>query len=210
LRLAVNTWSRADLHSAAVISEPQCWIDLDYRTVEEFSFRGRLSSLVTRQGTAHGLAAWFDTVLAEGVSFSTAPGHESIYGQAFFPWIEPVEVAAGDVVDIELCADLVDDDYVWCWNTVIREQGSDIRASFRQSSFLGTPLSAESLRKRASNYRPSLNELGQITYVILELMNEGIELGEIASRLEAQFPDQFSNRTEALARVANLSQKYSR
>jgi len=213
LRLVANTWRRASLQSSAVISEPQRWIDLDYRTVEEVSFRGRLTSVATRGGTAHGLAAWFETELAEGVSFSTAPGsHESIYGQAFFPWLEPVEVAVGDAIDVELYADLVDTDYIWRWNTVIRRGGREgiERANFKQSTFLGTPLSPKGLRKRASNYHPSLTEDGQATYAILGLMNEGIELGEIARRMVERFPDHFATQSEALARIAHLSEKYSR
>jgi protein arginine N-methyltransferase 1 len=213
LKIVANTLCRANLQASAIISVPQRWIDLDYRKIEEVSFGGRLTSVVTRGGTAHGLASWFDTELAEGVSFSTAPSsHESIYGQAFFPWMRPVEVAIGDVIDIEMHADLVDSDYIWRWNTVIREQGKNgnTLADFRQSSFFGIPLSVESLRKRASNCHPNLNELGQVTHAILDLMSKGVELGEIAARMLICFPDQFASQSEALARVANLSQKYSR
>jgi len=89
-------------------------------------------------------------------------------------------------------------------------KGGMERANFRQSSFLGTPLSPEGLRKRASNYQPSLTDECRVTYAILGLMNEGIELREIASRMVERFPDQFATQIEALTRIANLSQKYSR
>jgi len=54
LRCVANTWCRASLQSSAVISEPQRWIDLDYRTVEEVSFGGRLTSVATRRNRS-----WF-------------------------------------------------------------------------------------------------------------------------------------------------------
>jgi protein arginine N-methyltransferase 1 len=212
LRILANSLSRANLQASAVISEPQRWIELDYKTVKEVSYGARLTSVITREGTAHGLAAWFDSELAQGVAFSTAPSpNESIYGQTFFPWPAPVEVAIGDVIDIELHADLLFDNYVWRWNTVVKGGGNgDVRASFRQSSCFGIPLSLESLRKRASGFQPSLNVQGQVIYAILELMNEGMELGEIATLMVNRFPEQFGTRAEALARIADLSQKYSR
>jgi hypothetical protein len=52
--------------------------------------------------------------LIEGVGFSNAPGQlELIYGQSFFPWVHPLPLAAGDVVEVSLRADLVGADYTW-------------------------------------------------------------------------------------------------
>jgi type I protein arginine methyltransferase len=181
--------------------------------VEAFSYGKQLTCAATRSGRAHGLAVWFDAEVCDGVSFSTAPGSpETIYGHGFFPWLEPVEIEAGDMFELDFHADLVDDYYVWRWNTCVREGGLQGRAkaSFKQSSFFGVPLSPEGLRKRAANHRPDLNDDGEVDRTVLDLMAQGVELGEIARTLVERFPGRFSNRAQALTRVANLSQKYGR
>ena len=57
---------------------------------------------------------------------------------------------------------------------------------------------------------PELNEEGQIDRLILDSMNSSAPLGEIARRLCAQFPARFPRFEAALARVGELSLKYSR
>ena len=74
----------------------------------------------TRGGTAHGITAWFEAQLVEGIGFSTAPGTMgTICGQGFFPWLEPVELETGQEIEVDLHADPVGGDYVWRWDTKI-------------------------------------------------------------------------------------------
>jgi len=212
-RIVANTWLGASLGSPQMLTEPHCWATLDYATVEVFSFGEQWTSAATRSGTAHGLAVWFDAELCDGVSFSTAPGSpKTIYALGFFPWLEPVEIGAGDKFELDIQADLVADDYTWRWNACVSEGGPQghTKASFKQSSFFGVPLSPEGLRKRAANHRPDLNEEGEADRLVLDLMAQGVELGEIARSLVERFPSRFAGRSQALARVADLSQKYSR
>src|SRR5213079_2794126 len=86
------------------------------------NFAGHLTFAGARAGTAHGLGVWFDAVLAEGVGFSNAPAApEVLYGQAFFPWPSPTPLAAGDAVTVAFQARLVGDDYVWRWDSKVRD-----------------------------------------------------------------------------------------
>ena len=67
------------------------------------------------------------------------------------------------------CADLVDDDYIWGWDTRVLDEGDPgrIKADFKQSTFFGVPLSPAQLRKRADGHVPVLDEDGQIDRQIL-------------------------------------------
>jgi type I protein arginine methyltransferase len=210
--LATNSWIKARIQPEQLIAEAHCWATLDYFKVESPDVRANMTWSIARAGTVHGLYVWFDSELAEGISFSNKPGDpELIYGGAFFPLTRPVEIVSGDEVKVTIRADLVSDDYVWGWNTRISSGGTPdkLKADFRQSTFLGLPLSPAQLRKRAAHYRPSLTERGQIKRFVLSRMDGQTPLEQIASELEQHFPGQFGNAGDALNLVVEVSARYS-
>ena len=81
---------------------------------------------------------------------------------------------------------------------------------FRQSDFLGAPLSRDYLRKSGSAYVPSPNASADIDMTILELFHAGINLEEIARRVADRFPERFPEWNKALTRVGEMSRRYSR
>jgi protein arginine N-methyltransferase 1 len=174
---------------------------------------GSVRQTIERQGTVHGIAVWFDTVLAEDVGFSNAPGQpELIYGQAFFPLAEPVALSAGDEVAVRFDAHLVGDDYVWQWRTTVLEQGDPhrVKGDFRQSTIHGVPLSLDRLRRREAGHVPMLNEDGEIDRLILSLADGVTPLREIAVRIAEKFPTRFGHWEEALTWVADTLGRYGR
>ncbi|MCB0153672.1 MAG: 50S ribosomal protein L11 methyltransferase [Anaerolineae bacterium] len=212
-QLVTNSWGKGRSAPDGFLVEPHCWATLDYAMIESSNLRAEVTWPVRRSGTAHGLSLWFEATLAEGIGFSTAPDQpELIYGSAFFPWSAPVNLAEGDTVRVTLQANLVGDDYIWRWDSCILAQGQlgQVKANFKQSTFLGVPLSSAQLRKRAAGYVPALNESGQMTRLVLELMDQAMPLQQIADTLADQFPDCFPTRQAALSRVGDLSLKYSR
>ena len=140
-----NTWRKTRLRPDELLTEATCWATLDYHKVETADTSAEVSWRVARSGVAHGLAVWFDAELADGIGFSNRPGApELIYGNGFFPFPRPVEVREGERVAVKIRADLVQDDYVWTWDTDFTEQ----KIAFRQSTFFGVALSPEQLRKK--------------------------------------------------------------
>jgi hypothetical protein len=117
-----------------VISEAALWATVEYATVEQGPITGRAQMRVERAGTGHGLALWFDAVLAEGQGFSTGPGHELCYGRLFLPWARPVPLNLGDRVSVDLWAQSSGEP--WGWNSVVTAADGS-REEFKQSSFLG-------------------------------------------------------------------------
>ena len=212
-RIETNAWRKCQARSIHLLLQPKCWASLDFATIERADVTGELLWSGVRAGIAHGLILWFDTDLGYDAGFSNAPGApEVLYGQAFFPWPHAVSLAAGDSVCVSMRATLVGEDYVWCWNTRVLDgsEAGRVKADFRQSTLSATPLSASKLARRAADYAPSLNEDGRVDRLILEALDAHTPLGHIAAQVLAQFPARFANWHEAMARVGDLSVKYSR
>ena len=209
-QLIVNNPLKARPDPKQLLTAPRLWAALDYQTIENPDIRGELRWTIERAGTGHGVVVWFDTELTDGVGFSNAPGAPKvIYGSFLFPWLQPVPLAAGQTVRVNLEAKLVEDDYVWRWTTrVDRANGSFIE--FDQSSLQGAVLSPAKLRKAASDYVPQLSEEGLLDRRILELMDGLATLEGIARNLMAEFPQRFTRWQDALTAASILSKKYSR
>jgi protein arginine N-methyltransferase 1 len=184
---------------------------LDYAAVEKADFEGRVSMRVTRPGAAHGLCAWFDTTLAPGIGFTNAPGAPpTVYGQAYFPWPEAVELGAGHVVEASIGARLLGDDYTWAWETRVLDPAGRTLCRFRQSNFAGEPLSSDTLRRRSASHVPVLGEEARADALALGMMDQGMALGDVARELAARFPGRFRRWEDALAHAGDLSLKYGR
>jgi protein arginine N-methyltransferase 1 len=210
-RLVVNEVQKARFTTEQLLTAPVAWATLDYALVEDPNYRGPLNFTTTRAGTGHGIVAWFDTCLADGIGFSNAPGlPEAIYGSLFLPWTEPVQLTAGQNISVCLEASPVENDYLWRWTTRIESPNrSDPALIFEQSQFNGAILSAGKLRRSASDYVPQLSEEGRLDRRTLELMDGQRSLEQIARQLAAEFPRRFSRWQQALSQAAKLSQQHS-
>jgi type I protein arginine methyltransferase len=213
LQRTTNTWEKGRVAPEQLLVEPKSWATLDYGALESPNVSAQVTWAASRAGIGHGLIIWFDSIVANGVSFSNAPGaSELIFGSAFFPLSEPITVIAGDTLSVFIQANLVGEDYLWRWDTRVLEEGNSnkIKADFKQSTFFGVPLSSARLHKRASNHVPALNEAGLIERFVLSLMDGENSLEQIAKRVAAQFPDCFVNDNGSLAYVGDVAEKYSR
>jgi type I protein arginine methyltransferase len=211
--LAVNNAQKVRVSPAQLLTGHKLWATLDYSSIQSPDVRGNLEWTVERAGTGHGIVLWFDADLAEEVGFSNAPGApETIYGSFFFPWTQPVRLAQGQSVCVNLAAKLVENDYLWRWTTRIeplRESGAS-PIQFDQSQLAGAVLSAAQLRRIAADYIPRLSDEGILRRRTFELMDGKLSLEGIACRLVAEFPKRFSSMQEALSYAGVVSQEYSR
>jgi len=183
-----------------LLSGPAAWTAIDYSTVRSANVRETFALNAKRKGTAHGLLLWFETELLPDVKFSNAPGRpKNVYGQLFLPWPHPIELKKDVRLKVGLRADLVGEDYVWTWETHCGEH------HFRQSSFAATPLTAESLARRAAHYRPTLGKEGKVTQFALQRMAGSLTLAEIGGELFRAFPDRFQSERDAFDFAARIS-----
>src|SRR5260221_2044257 len=197
-----------------LLAPPQCWAKLAFQTVVGPNVDARVAWTVQSAGTCHGFIAWFDTTLADGVCISNGPGTASpsySYSNEFFPWSRPVELSVGDAVEISCKANFVGGDYVWSWDSRVVSGGEagHVKADFRQSTFFDGALSPDRMRKLAANHVPALSDDGQIDRLILEMMEAGTSLGDIATRLTGSYPGRFARWQDALTRAGELSSRYS-
>ncbi|CAN5664534.1 hypothetical protein BH18ACI4_BH18ACI4_06720 [soil metagenome] len=211
-RLVTNGWFKARVKPEQLLTEPTLWWTLDYYQVDSPDVTAEFTCIAKRSGIAHGFAVWFDSELLGNIGLSNHPDMaEMIYGQALFPLAQPVELASGDEVRVDLRADMVGEDYVWSWRSRVCHQGQieRIKAKFEQSTFFGAPLSTTQLRKEASAFVPRLNEEGQLRALALSLMNGHRSLQQIADQLVERFPNRFSQSHDALKEVSELSRTFS-
>ncbi len=208
-RSLAHAWGRQTVRAEHLVTEGVAWTALDYATLESPHARGAAGWTVPRDATGHGLAMWFDTELAEGIGFSTAPGeHDPVYGRAFFPWPEAVDLRAGDRVHADLRADLVGDDYVWTWATRVERRDGGEPAAFHQSTFFGDVVTAQRLHRRSHLNHVELRAEGRADLLALEEMAKGAALGDVAARLHERFPERFPRWEDALTHAGALAEEY--
>ena len=212
LTLVTNAWIKTHVKRDELLGDPVCWHTLDYSRVQESDVQATISMHTSKLGTAHGFAVWFDAELSEKISFSNAPGNvTSIYGNAFFPFTQPINVKPGTRIDVNLRADLVQEDYVWQWAATIMDPESGcITKSFRQSTLSGTVLSPSTLQKRSSTYVPSMTDKGLVDHFILGKIDGKTSLEEIARQLVDRFPERFLTVSCALDAVADVTLQYGK
>lgn len=208
--MVLNNWAKTRILPGQLLAEPRTWAVLEYGTRRDPNVQGTLEWTVQRDATGHGLAVWFRADLVDGVGFTTGPeGPDIIYRTGFFPWMEPVALRAGDVVEVDLQARYVGNEYVWVWNTIVRRTDGS-RVEFRQSTLRSRPAAPRSLRKRAHDFTPALDEDGRIDLAILGMMDGAAPLEQIAREVQRRFPQAFDAWEDALSRVGRLSQTYAR
>ena len=212
-RMILNDFQKTYLSPQQLLTRPQRWTTLDYTSVENPDVQSELNWNVERDGIGHGMLAWFDAELADGVGFSNAPGMpKTIYQSLFFPWLNPVPLAAGQIVRVDLQAKLLEEDYFWRWTTQVEsaERPGEIAVLFEQSQLQGSVLPPAKLHKSASDYIPQLSEEGLVRRRTLELMDGRASLEEIARQLTMEFPERFVRWQQALTFASAISNENSR
>ncbi len=137
--IMANSWRKAVAPASSLLVEPIPWAVLDYTRLTEPNVQADLAWTIARPGAGHGLSIWFEARLFEDIGFSTAPDRPpTIYGQAFFPWEQPIALVPGDRVSTTLWARLTGGEYTWHWHTRIdgAEAARRPKAQFTQSTAL--------------------------------------------------------------------------
>jgi len=210
-RVITNTWRKTHIEPGELLVQSERWATLDYYEIQSPGIRAQIEWQFARSGTAHGLVVWFDSELIDEIGFSNHPGGpELIYGTGLFPFSKPVEVVEGDRIQVTLSADFIRDDYVWRWDSEFfnGDDPGTPKASFKQSTFFGVPLSPQQMQKQAASYKPALDQRGQARSFILQMMTGENSLAEIAARLAERFPQRYADLQDALNEVTAVSREF--
>jgi type I protein arginine methyltransferase len=209
-QFTTNALGHVHFDARNLLTRPQSWAEVDYRTITNPNVVGSVKWVAERDGVGHGYAVWFDSTLTEGVFVSNAPTEpHSAWGMAFYPWSNPVPLKAGDQIDTKIAAHFTGDGYVWRWRTDVPVGAGLFRARFDQSTLYRRPANTAAAKKAAPDHVAGLSEEGRIQRFILQAMDGRTSNAEVARRLTAEFPARFADASQALARVAALSQTFS-
>jgi protein arginine N-methyltransferase 1 len=208
--IVANRWRKIGVAADKLVAPAAQAATLDYTTADSPDLSVRVELVAPRAATAHGIVAWFDTVLADGIGFSNAPGGDPlpVYGQAFFPWPQATTVAPGDAITVKLRADVVRGTYVWSWSTSIRDASGAAKADYAQSTFKGFPLSPHLMRSQQESYVPQVTDEARADLAALQSIAQGLPVGHIAELLMQEHPALFPDVKEALTRIGMLCARY--
>jgi protein arginine N-methyltransferase 1 len=140
--LILNGLAYQELTPGQMLAEP-CTIhriDLQQQTPEPVGARHTFN--VSRPGTAHGLAVWFDLDLGDGLELSNSPGTPiKSWQQGILPLERPIPFRAGQLAEVEVRT-VVSKFYGCHWNWMVRSAPSNGSRPIviRQTSFRGQPL----------------------------------------------------------------------
>lgn len=197
--------------SAQLLTEPQTWAMLDYSAGAKSCASANLNFTAARAGMAHGVCLWFETELIDSIGFSSGPNsRNTVYGQVLLPWLQAVPVHLGQQIFVRLQTNLVGDEYVWRWETKISGDANGAGRHFQQSTFQGTNLAPQSLRRRAADFVPAVSEEGWADRWLLQAMDGKASLEQMARAAAQQFPKIFPRWEDALRRAADLAAQFSR
>lgn len=182
------------------------WAELVYGASPPDLVEGSLSLTATRDAVAHGIALWFDATLAEGIGYSSATS-ERVYSRGFLPFEAPVSVEQGDLVEVELAARRGMGDHAWAWSTTVRGAG-EVKASFRQSTFLGLVQSKSSLAKELAGYLPVATPRARALAALIHGMDGRTPLEALAAEMYASAPGAFASLDEAVVQARYIVKKY--
>jgi protein arginine N-methyltransferase 1 len=127
---AVNSFYPLTFEPTALLANPSALITLNLGD-DAPSLRGGADVTITRDGTLHGIAAWFRAELIDGITITNAPPNACVsWKQSFFPIAQPMSVRRGDVIRIEV---QTFDGIEWRWRA----------GDFEQSTLYGFPFSRQ-------------------------------------------------------------------
>lgn len=206
----VNSYQRVDFGVRHLISEPRDLAVIDYREVTDPDLDSTVELIAERDTVAHGLLMWFDAEIADGLTYSNAPGQPPlVYSQMFLPMAEPLKLRAGDIVKARIRAKFMGRAYIWSWDCdVIDNETGSVVKSFRQSTFKGDVISKSALDQISdATILPRSTQI-EIDRDCLSFVGEGRSVDEIAALLLKGHPDHFKTHMDALSHATGLLGRY--
>lgn len=102
-----------------LLGQPELALDVDLTTAGADTMAASGTLRIDHEGTLHGLACWFDALLAPGVTVDNSPPRtETSWGHGFMPLGDPLTVPRGQVLDwsIQVSAN----GHHWTWEIAPR------------------------------------------------------------------------------------------
>lgn len=204
-RIAENTGYPIEPRNASLESGGAAIMTLRPASWNEEPLDGRAALTASSAGRIDGLAGWFDAELAPGVHMTNDPRRADRIDRriAFLPFDRPMDVAAGETIDVSVR--LLASDMILAW-TAGRAAGGDRRA---QSTWHGMlPVREARLRTR-DDAVPVLTPRGEARRTVLELCDGARSVREVERALLDRHPALFQTERDASVFAAEVLAVYA-
>jgi hypothetical protein len=204
-QLAIHTRYHTFFSQDELLSTPQQVACLDLASATEAPLLLRACCTALRSGMMHGIGGWFSAQLSPSVSITNMPGVSgAIQRQALFlPLEQPLEVVAGDQIQIQVHVRWSDE--IYSWGVAIQQTaGGHGEPRIRQSTWHAQLLTATDLQRTEAGYRPQVTERGQARMLVLSLCDGCHNTAQIEQLLQQQHPNLFQSASDCAAFVAEL------
>ncbi len=189
------------------LSDPASIAFADLARIDRGDLAGEVSFVVQRAGTVHGIGGWFAAELAPGVTLSNAPSSKTpSWTNSFLPLESPLEVQAGDKLDLKIHTSL--NAARWQWQIAHQAAGAGGITIFPQQTTRDGELSALAATADLAHV-PSRSTAGDIDLFILERINGTLPVAEIARQTETRFSNKFASDDTLLERIYDLMSRYA-
>lgn len=201
-------WTTSDLF----LSEPQSMLRVELIEIGKTDLSGEATFIAQRAGLLDGLGGWFSAELTPNLFVSNAPPNQTpSWNQSFFPLERPIKISAGDLIHIRIRAS--DNAEQWEWQIKVNGSSNGSSIAPEGDHFVGKSLAGRLrslVHARSPVHMPVRSEDAAVDLLILNLMDGVTPLGEIARRLVAEHPSNFSNYEGALEYATQLAEDYAR
>lgn len=196
--MAMNNHHVKEIPGSSLLAPGQAIHHMNLMQEHDDSFVSQ-SNFISKGGTVHGLAGWFELALSDGVTLSTGPHRpQTCWAQSYFPIERPISTHAGESVAVTFkhlrAKGGLNSWFAWDLSTDT--------ATCRGSTFQGSPFSLDELRRKDRQYVPSLGTEQRIRQAILQSIDGQRSIEAVASILLARFPGEFQSLEEACGRIS--------
>ena len=197
-RVVEDTPYRCTIEPTDLIAAGRPWTRIDYAALDSTDVEGGAEWILHDRANINGLAMWFETELADGIGFSSAPGAATrVYSQVYLPLRTSIVVVPGDRLRVALSMRLVLDDYVWAWRVFLApaDDGQE-RELLSQNSIADMIIDPADLHRRAQ-IRPQRGPAGGALLSLLAHMDGRASSVALAEALQREFPQLFPDAGSA-------------
>ena len=180
------------------LAPPKNIRSLDFHTASFADCHEEVSFQIRKEAQIDGFLCWFDARMGDEWLSTSPEAPKTHWSQVFMP-VNRSNLDADANVSLRIDRSEFGE-WHWCFTTA---QGSQ-----QYSSFLSVPTTVTELRRRSERYRPALSAEGRAGQFVLSKFGKQSTVSEIASELQAGFPELFADEPAAVRFVQGIAASF--
>jgi hypothetical protein len=198
---AVQQLHAVDLEPEMLLAEPKPFLAVNLRDAMDLFAEGTARYDFASSAGIEALGVWFRAELAPDQWISNAPPNAApSWRHGLFPLFEPMDVAAGDTINVRLSTY---NGQIWRWQSILQRPGQ-AELTVDHSTFAGFPLDLAKIRASDRQVAPVLSRRGEATLRTLHGFDGYKTSEDLAEMLKADYADLFPTETSARMYVSKV------